>query len=1124
MHFTACCSPFLRKIGVGRKQLLVMNFLSIFMLVACLNVTAGVYSQRVTLSGDNIPLKQVFKEIKKQTGYTFAYRGVLLQKAGKVTVHVNNASIQQVLDICFQDQPLTYSIFNNNIVVVKEKELPAPKPEPAPPIKITGKIYSEAGAPLAGANILEKGKRYGTSSKEDGSFEITVDGPQSILVISYVGFEGREVKVGDETDITIKLVQAPLAMNDLVIIGYGTQKKSDLTGAVSSIKSADITKIGGSNAAEALQAKAPGVTILNQGGPGAAPTVFVRGLGTNGDASPLFVVDGMMVSNIAYLAPGDIASMEILKDASATAIYGSRGANGVILVTTKKGRSGKPVVTFNTSHGFQFLTRKYDVANGRQYAELVNLFNANAGKAPLYNNLDSIGEGTDWTKEVTQKGIVSDYQLGVSGGSENVRYNISASYHKEDGVIKFTSFDRITLRANNEYKLNKRITIGHNLSLASSRYTGTAQWNGGRGLNSIYRISPLLTVRKDDGSFTPGQDPDVINPYASFYLNQDVRSKPLQFVGNAYLNFEIIDGLTFRSSYGTDFTLGRIDAYIPAFNISSPNQIQASNSIQNGYNTNYTWLWENTLNYNKTFGHDHQVDLLAGYTAQNYDYNTLDVTGSGLLSTADDYRYVNALPTTSLAWTNSANMPFSESILSYLFRANYTYKSRYFLTASYRADGSSKFADSKRWGSFPSVALGWRASEEEFLKNVSWINNLKLRGSWGQIGNNKIPNYQTFSTLTQDMVYSGVFNSVFYNSATITAASNPDITWEVAEQTDLGAEFATLNNRLKIEFDYYNRQTKNLLLQLPIPGGSTGISIPAYTNAGTVRNTGFEFAASWDDKLGDLNYGVRVTGSANKNRITDFLNQTVYTGDWMVPSTHISTAGRAIGNFYGYKVAGIAQTQAQIDALNENAVKQSGVTGKQFWSGLKPGDLVFQDLNGDGFIDVKDKTDIGSPHAKFIGGLSLNASWKGFDAAIDLMVSYGAKIYNATRNQFLSSGLSNMNVEWLNSWTPTNTSTNIPRYAVNTSTSQQSDFNIADATYFKARYVEFGYTFNKGVAGKIAASKLRLYINATNPFYITKYKGFSPEVSNSYGVSTMGDDFRTYPVSGTVKAGLNVTF
>ncbi|OQP64071.1 hypothetical protein A3860_21935 [Niastella vici] len=1098
-----------------------MNFVSIFLLVACLNVSAGVYSQRVTLSGDNMPLKQVLKEIKKQTGYTFAYRAVLMQKAEKVSVHVTNASIQQVLDLCFHNQPLTYSIFSNNIVVVREKEEPAPKPEPVPPIKITGKILSEAGAPLAGANIQEKGKTYGTSSKEDGSFEITVDGPKSILVISYVGYDGREIKVGDQTELSIKLTQSPLAMNEMVIIGYGSRKKSDLTGAVTSIKSGDITKIGGSNAAEALQAKAPGVTLLNQGGPGATPTVFVRGLGTNGDASPLFVVDGMMVSSIAYLAPQDIASMEILKDASATAIYGSRGANGVILVTTKKGRSGKPVVTFNTSHGFQFLTRKYEVGNARQYAELVNLFNSNAGKAAAYN-LDTISGGTDWTKEVTQKGIVSDYSLGVSGGSENVKYNISASYHKEDGVIKFTSFDRITLRANNEYKLNKRITIGHNLAIANNRYIGTAQWNGGRGLNSMYRISPLLSVRKADGSFTPGQDPDIINPYASFYLNQDVRSKPLQFVGNAYLNFEIVDGLTFRSSYGTDFTLGRVDAYIPAFNISSPNQIQASNSIEDGFSTTNTWLWENTLNYNKTFARDHQIDLLAGYTAQNSDYRSIDLTGSGLLSTADDYRYINALPTTSLTWTGG--MPSSESILSYLFRANYTYKNRYFLTASYRADGSSKFADGKKWGSFPSVALGWRASEEEFLKNVSWINNLKLRGSWGQIGNNKIPNYQTYSTLTQDNVYSGVFNSVFYNSATITAAANPGITWEVAEQTDLGAEFATLNNRLKVEFDYYNRETRNLLLQLPIPGGSTGLLTAAYTNAGTVRNTGIEFSADWSDKIGELSYGVRVTGSANKNRIIDFRNQTVYTGDWMVPSTHISVAGQPIGDFYGYKVAGIAQTQAQIDALNDDAVKKSGVAGKQYWSGLKPGDLIFQDLNGDGFIDVKDKTDIGSPHAKFIGGLSLNASWKGFDAAIDLMYSYGAKIYNATRNQFLTSGLSNMNVEWLDSWTPTHTNTSIPRYAVNTSTSQQSDFNIANATYFKARYIEVGYTFDKSIAQKISASRLRLYISATNPFYITKYKGFSPEVSNSYGVSTMGDDFRTYPVSGTVKAGLNVTF
>lgn len=988
--------------------------------------------------------------------------------------------------------------------------------------RITGRLLAEkTSEPIAGATIRVKDKGMATTSDSSGYFSI--DAPDnSILEISYVGFLSQEVKA--RQGLEIRMVSRDASLNDVVVVGYGVQRKSDLTGAVTSIKGADLTKLGGSNAAEALQGKAPGVEILNQGTPGAAPLVFIRGLGTNGDASPLYVVDGMMVSSIAFLAPNDIASMEILKDASATAIYGSRGANGVVLITTKKGRTGKPVVNFAASRGFQFLTRKYQVCNGRQYAQLVNLFNTNAGNAPVYNNLDTIGAGTDWTKAVTQQGIVSDYQLSVGGGSDNIKYNISASYHKEEGVVKFTKFDRFTLRANNEYKLIKQVTFGHNLSLSSSNYNGNSQWNGGRGVNSIYRISPLLSVRKADGSFTPGQDPDIVNPYAAFYLNKDVHNHPLQFVGNGYLNYEILKGLVFRTSYGVDYTYNDINSYVPAFNVSSPNQIQAVNSLEKGYETRNTWLWENTLTYDKQIGADHHINLLAGYTSQNYDYNILDLTGSGLLSTDPTGRYIQSLPITSLSWTNSAALPSSESILSYLFRANYNYKDRYLLTASFRSDGSSKFAPGHRWGNFPSVAVGWHASEEKFLKGINWINNLKLRGSWGQIGNNKIANYQTYNTLYQEITYDGVFNGVFYNNATITAASNPNITWEISQQTDAGLEFATLGNRLKIEGDYYKRDTRNLLLQLPIPGGSTGIITPAYSNAGTVRNSGYEFMIGWEDHVGQLNYGIRVTGNGNVNKILDFHGQTVYSGDFMIPSTHISKAGSPIGDFYGYQVAGIAQSQAQIDQLNANAVTKSGVAGKQYWSGLKPGDLLFKDLNGDGYIDAKDKTDIGSPHPKFIGGLSLTAAWKGFDFAIDLMGSFGGKIYNDARNQFVSSGLSNLNVEWLNSWTPTNTKTNIPRYAVNTSTSQQSDFNIANGTYIKARYMELGYTFKQGILNKAKISALRLYVNSTNTFYITKYKGFSPEVSNAYGVSTMGDDFRTYPVAGTVKAGVNVTF
>ena len=1097
------------------------------MLAVCISASATGFSQKVTLSMENSSLKQVFKEIKKQTGYTFAYREVLLQKTGKVSVHISGGTIQQVLDICFQHQPLTYSVFNNHIIVIKEKEeRPDPRrgaqtPVTAAPIIITGKVYTSAGAPLTGASIHEKGRSGGIMTKDDGSFEITVEGSKSILVISYVGYESKEILVGGQTAITVRLSLASTAMNDIVVVGYGTQRKSDLTGAVTTVKGTEITKIGGSNAAEALQGKAPGVEVLSQGGPGSAPLVYVRGLGTNGDASPLYVVDGMMVSSIVYLAPGDIASVEILKDASATAIYGSRGANGVILITTKKGRTGKPVINFNTTHGFQYLTRKYDVANSRQYAQLVNLFNTNAGKPAVYNNLDSIGAGTNWIKEVTQPGMVHDYSLSASGGSENSVYNLSASYHKEDGIFKYTKFDRLTLRSNNDYKLIKEVSIGHDLAFSMSNYWGNAQWNGGRGINSIYRISPLLPVRKTDGSFTPGQDPDIINPYAALYYNKDVHTTPYQIVGNAYINWKVINGLTFRSSYGIDYTNNRINSYTPAFNVSSPNQIQANNSLESGYETKFTWLWENTLTYDKVIHDDHHLNLLAGYTAQNYDYNIVDLTGSNLLSTDPNFRYIQAVSMSNMSINTT--LPTSESILSYLFRANYTYKERYLLTASIRADGSSKFADGHRWGNFPSVALGWNVSKENFMHNVEWVDNLKLRGSWGQIGNNKIANYQTYSLLTVDPVYSGVFNGVFYNDATITGAANPSITWEVSEQKDLGLEFATFKDRLKIEADYYDRKTKNLLLVLPIPGGSTGFS-PAYSNAGTVRNNGLEFSIAYQENHRDFSYGVKLNGAINRNKVLNFGGQTAIVGDWMINSQHLIQAGYPIGDFYGYKVAGIAQSQKEIDALNAVAVQKSGVANKQYWNGLKPGDLIFQDIKGQGWVDQKDQTDIGSPYPKFIGGLTLNAAYKGFDFTIDLMGSFGAKIYNNARNQILVSGVSNMNVEWLNSWTPTNTNANMPRYAANSSASAVSDFNIQSGDYLKARFIELGYTFRSGVFRRAGLNSLRLYADAINAFYITKYKGFSPEVSNGYSVSTIGDDFRTYPVTGMAKVGLTITF
>jgi TonB-linked SusC/RagA family outer membrane protein len=992
---------------------------------------------------------------------------------------------------------------------------------------VSGTITDETGSALPGVNILVKGTTLGTNSDGDGKYSISVGDPAgAVLVFSFIGYASQEVHVSNQSSVDIVLLPDVRSLDEVVVVGYGTQRKSDLTGSVVSVKAADLTKIGGSNAAEALQGKAPGVEILNQGGPGVAPVIRVRGLGTNGDPNPLYVVDGMMVSGIGFLSSGDIASMEILKDASATAIYGSRGANGVVLITTKKGKEGKTAITFSGSEGYQFLTRKYDAANGKQYARLVNLVKTNMGQPVVYTDdqIAGFGKGTNWTDKSTQNGRVRDYQLGFSGGSEKNNFNISASYFSQEGVVKFTDYNRFTLRANNTYKLHKRITVGHNLSFINSNNSGDAGWNGGRGLNSLSRISPLLNVHQDDGSFTPGQDPDIVNPYAALYLNRDKKTHGIQFVGNGWVDVELIKGLTFRSSYGIDFTYNRAKNFEPAYTISSPNQTHPSATLQNINLNIFTWLWENTLAYDKKIGEDHHLNLLAGITAQETNYDNLELTGTGMLSEAEDLRYIQSFPVTSLAMTG---VPTSSSIASYLGRLNYSFKERYLFTASMRADGSSRFPAGNRWGYFPSVALGWRVSEEEFVKGVEWISDLKLRGSWGQVGNEKIGDYRMFRSLTsgQDNTeFNPVFNGVLFQNASILTAASSNITWEFTEQTDVGFELGMLDNRLRVEFDYYTRDTENLLLTLPIAGGSVGFN-PAVSNAGSVRNRGYEIMLGWNDQVGELKYGVRISGSANKNEVLDFKDQRIISNEFMTNAEHVTEKGYAIGEFYGYKVQGIFQSQEQIDEYNAHAEEISGIAGKKYWANLKPGDFIYADVNNDGFVDVKDKSHIGSPHAKFVGGITLTAEYKGFDLGIDMMGSFGAKIWNVARNQIISSGTSNLHKEWLDSWTSENTDTNMPRLATNANyVGIGSTFNVMNADYIKARNIELGYTFNNSVLSKIHASNLRVYLNFTNPFYITKYRGFSPEVSNYWGVMDQGNDFRTYPVAGTARVGLNLTF
>lgn len=972
--------------------------------------------------------------------------------------------------------------------------------------KVSGRILDDqTGDPVIGATIRVKGQSLGTTSDPQGNFSLNTP-ENSTLEISYVGFARQELKAGTNMEIRMK---ADAGLNEVVVIGYGTQRKSDLTGSVVSIKAADLTKIGGtSNPAEGLQSKAPGVQVLSSGSPGTSPIIRVRGVGSNSNPNPLFVVDGMILDDINFLTSNDIESMEVLKDASATAIYGARGANGVIIVTTKKGKAGSTIIDVSGSEGMQFLTRKYETANASEYGTIINKLQ----NTTVYPNPASLGKGTDWLKEVSRNASFRDYQIALNGGSEKIRYNLSGSYFRQDGVFRYTTFNRVTVRLNTEYKVNDKLTVGENMSMSNSN-------NAAPGLyylfmRSVNRVSPLLSVYDSAGKFTAPQDGRLINPYASLFYNKDYNSNDVRLVGNFWGNYEVLPGLNFRTSYGVNWLHNRTDQFIPSYSIIQPNQYNPVNSYSNTYGVDFTWLWENTLTYDKQLGNDHHLNLLAGTTAQKRKRDYLTGTGKGYA--LDDLNYVSIYSAPASTRTVSGEQPLTETILSYLFRANYSYKDRYLLTGSFRIDGSSKFGKNNRFAQFPSIALGWRVTEEGFMKDNGVIDNLKLRASWGVTGNDKISNGISYALVTQDPVYDAIFNRAVATNGAVLTSSNPDIKWERTFQKDMGFEMSVLKNRLAMEFDYYNRETKDLLLIIPIAGGSAGINA-TYSNVGAVRNKGIEFALDWQDNIDAFKYGVRVTGSTFKNTVTDYGKQVTTNNIFSTPLFTRIQEGQPLGYFYGYQAIGIYRTQGELDEWNKYAVSKGQTT---YHNGAQAGDLIYKDVNGDGRIDGNDMTNIGSPYPKFYGSLNLSASWKGFDFSVDLFGSFGSKILNGSYN-LIEFNTTNLHKDWVNAWTPDNTNASMPRLGVNSINTLPSSFIVQSGSYVKVRNVEFGYTFNKLGTSKIKSA--RIFLNATNLFYITKYKGASPEITSA-DLLSQNVDLNPYPVSSNARAGVNVKF
>ncbi len=983
---------------------------------------------------------------------------------------------------------------------------------------ITGRIIDEQNIALPGVSVIIKNTQRAVVSDMDGNYKITAS-PQDTLVFSMVGLISQRIYVGTQSVINITLLASVQVLNEVVVIGYGTVRKSDLTGSVSSVKGNDITKITSLNAEQGLQGKVTGVQVSSiSGAPGASASIRIRGVGTFNNSSPIFVVDGVILDDISFLNSADIASMEVLKDASATAIYGARGSNGVILVTTKTGKAGEERATFNYSgeSGIQKLVKPIDLLNGKEYAIVKNSIIPGS-----YNNIDLV-PSTDWQKLIFHTATIQNHQISASGSTKYTQYYAGLGYFKQNGIVEKSNYERVTFKLNNTYQLTKSFKLGNNISVTSYK-----QQNAPNVTYAAYRARPDLLPFYPDGSYAVVYN--VGNPIAGLENSNDF-NKGVRGVGNLFAEAKILGIFTFKSSIGMDAAYSKVENYTPAYTVYLPDETTPSqqqivhSSLTKQNNDNLTWLWENTLNFNKVLG-VHAIDAIVGFTSQESNSEYLSLTGNNIIRNSSDLWYLNRSTyfydpvneVNTLGNFNNANgvdPNLNYSMLSFLSRVNYSYDNKYILTGTFRRDGSSKFSQANRYGNFPSFAAGWNVSKEDFMKKIPQISNLKIRGSWGIIGNEKIPYDKQYSKTENLVTIFG--NTPSANSAVSYALSgNPNLKWESTTQTDLGLELGLFKNKLTGEFDYYHRVTSDILVNLSTPdhlGNGPGAKV--YFNAASVLNSGYEMKIDWKDNIGDFTYNVALLGTFVHDEVLKIGGSSgidsVLLGGALANGLQVtqSRVGLPIGAFYGYKTDGVFQSQADLNSYLH-------------LTDAVPGDLRFVDVNNDGVINGNDRTYIGSPIPTFIFGFNIGCQYKGFDFSLDIQGQTGNKIYNA--KEMVRPDEYNFEKHVVNSWTGAGTSNSEPRASFGGNNYLPSDKFIQDGSFIRLRNLNVGYSLPYSITKKLSIQQLRLYVKGNNLYTITKFTGYTPEIGSS-DVLSNGIDYGSYPISAIYSIGINLTF
>jgi TonB-linked SusC/RagA family outer membrane protein len=962
----------------------------------------------------------------------------------------------------------------------------------------------QSGETLPGVNILVKGTTTGTSTDSEGNFELTVESLQDTLVVSFIGYQTQEISINGQTEIDIEMQSQVFTGEEMVVVGYGTQRREDLTGSISEVSSADIEAQPVTRIDEALQGLSSGVQVIQNGGqPGGDITVRIRGTNSiNAGSNPLFVIDGFPGGNLNSINPNDIESIQILKDASATAIYGSRGAGGVVLVTTKQGSIGETNIDVNVSYSIQNVGNELDLLNAEQYARLANEANSNIGQPSEFDNPGSLGAGTNWQDQIFRIGSRQDYQLSASGGSEDIQYRVSGSYVDQDGIIKESFFNRGQFRFNLNANISDKLTVGSNLSLSR---IGQNQI-GGRSVRNALLYLPTVGVRNQNGDYSDIQVPqlELENPVADIRERQ-VENNNFSGLGNLFANYSFSDNLEFRSSIGGNYRDIEDKVYIPT-TLQAGRLSGGEGTVLNQKETQ--WVTENTLTFNGSLNELNDIELLAGYTLQK---EGVDFVQAGASQFTNEQLGFNALSVGSVRGQPQTGV--SESTLqSYLFRANYQFNDKYLLTATGRYDGSSKFGEGNRYGFFPSGSIGWRLSEESFLNDADFLGNLKLRASYGTTGNQDIGTYAALARLNPEQT---VFGDQIVIGVEPAAVANPELKWEETSQLNIGVDATLFDGLISITSDYYLKKTSDLLLAVALPS-QTGFQ-STIRNVGDVQNRGLEIALELNARLGEVLWNSNFNMTKNINEVKNLggNNDQIFPGtavggiSSINDQTIIIKKGEPLGSFYGFTEDGLFQSQEEI----QNSAQPNAEVGEP----------RFRDLNTDGIIDDGDKTIIGQGQPTLYGGFSNSFIYKQLQLQVQLTGSFGNDILNTSRLELESvNGAFNNLATVLDRWTPDNTDTDIPKAKASGYPYLVTSRFIEDGSYIRIQNVTLSYNIPQGLISENLRNS-SVYLTATNLYTFTGYSGYDPEINLQGGSNVAYSvDYNPYPRARTFTLGLRI--